>query len=39
MPFTITLEQRKGFGLFMVRAMLSGHGDEIVDLAKTNLFR
>jgi pyruvate dehydrogenase (quinone) len=35
----ITLEQREGFGLFMVRVLLSGHGDEIVDLAKTNLLR
>ena len=36
---TITLEQMKGFSLFMLRAVLSGRGDEIVDLAKTNLFR
>ena len=39
MPPTITLEQAKGFGLFALRAVLSGHGDEIVDLAKINLFR
>ena len=39
MPPTITLEQMKGFSLFMLRAVLSGRGDEIVDLAKTNLFR
>jgi pyruvate dehydrogenase (quinone) len=39
MPPTITLEQAKGFGLFMIRAVLSGRGDEIVDLAKVNLFR
>jgi pyruvate dehydrogenase (quinone) len=39
MPPTITLEQMKGFGLFMLKAVLSGRGDEIVDLAKTNLFR
>ena len=39
MPPTITLEQVKGFSLFMVKAVLSGRGDEIVDLAKTNLFR
>lgn len=38
-PPTITLEQAKGFSLFMLRAVLSGRGDEIVDLAKTNLFR
>jgi len=39
MPPTITLEQMKGFSLFMLRPVLSGRGDEIVDLAKTNLFR
>ena len=32
-------EQIAGFGLFMVKAVLSGRGDEIVDLAKVNLFR
>jgi pyruvate dehydrogenase (quinone) len=36
---TITLEQMKGLSLFMIRAVLSGRGDEIIDLAKTNLFR
>jgi pyruvate dehydrogenase (quinone) len=39
MPPTISLEQATGFGLFMLRAVLSGHGDEIIDLAKINLFR
>jgi pyruvate dehydrogenase (quinone) len=39
MPPTITLEQAKGFGLFALRAVLSGRGDEVVDLAKVNLFR
>jgi len=39
MPPTITFEQAKGFGLFMMRAVLSGRGDEIVDLAKVNLLR
>jgi pyruvate dehydrogenase (quinone) len=29
----------KGFSLFMLRAVLNGRGDEIIDLAKTNLFR
>jgi pyruvate dehydrogenase (quinone) len=28
-----------GFGMFMIEAVLSGRGDEIVDLAKTNLGR
>jgi pyruvate dehydrogenase (quinone) len=39
MPPTITLEQMKGFSLFALKAVLSGYGDEIVDLAKVNLFR
>jgi pyruvate dehydrogenase (quinone) len=39
MPPTITAEQVKGFSLFTIKAVLSGRGDEIVDLAKINLFR
>ena len=39
MPPTITLEQMKGFSVFALKAVLSGRGDEIVDLAKVNLFR
>jgi len=39
MPPTISGEQMLGFGLFLIRAVLSGRGDEIVDLAKINLFR
>jgi pyruvate dehydrogenase (quinone) len=39
MPPTITLEQAKGFSLFMMKAVLSGRGDEIIDLALVNLFR
>jgi pyruvate dehydrogenase (quinone) len=39
MPPTITLEQMKGFSLFMLKAVLNGRGDEIIDLARTNLFR
>jgi pyruvate dehydrogenase (quinone) len=39
MPPSITLEQAKGFSLFMLKAVLSGRGDEIIDLAKANLFR
>ena len=38
MPPTITVEEAKGFSLFMLRAILNGRGDEIVDLAKVNLF-
>jgi pyruvate dehydrogenase (quinone) len=39
MPPKITLEQVKGFGLFALKAVLSGHGDELIDLADTNLWR
>ena len=39
MPPTITYEQAKGFSLFMMKAVLSGRGDEILDLAKVNLLR
>ena len=39
MPPTITFEQARGFSLFMMKAVLSGRGDEIIDLAKVNLFR
>src|SRR5215471_12300203 len=38
-PPTITVAEAKGFTLFLLKAVLSGRGDEIVDLAKVNLFR
>ena len=39
MPPTITIDQIKGFSLFMIKAVLVGGGNEIIDLAKTNLVR
>ena len=39
MPPTITPEQVRGFSLYMIKAVLSGRGDELIDLAKTTLFR
>ncbi len=39
MPPSVTVEMAKGFSLYMVRAIMNGRGDEIVDLAKTNLWR
>jgi pyruvate dehydrogenase (quinone) len=39
MPPTIKLEEATGFGLFMLKAVISGRGDELIDLAKVNLFR
>ncbi len=37
MPPTITFEQAKGFSLWAARTVLSGRGDEVIDLAKTNV--
>jgi pyruvate dehydrogenase (quinone) len=39
MPPSITLEMAKGFTLYTVKAVMSGRGDEVIDLAKTNLWR
>jgi pyruvate dehydrogenase (quinone) len=39
MPPTITYEQVKGFTLYATRTILSGRGDELVDLADTNIRR
>src|SRR6516162_4607420 len=39
MPPSITLEMAKGFTLFMVKAVMSGRAEEVIDLAKTNLWR
>jgi pyruvate dehydrogenase (quinone) len=37
LPPTIDFEQAKGFGIYLIKAMLNGRGDEILDLAETNL--
>src|ERR1035437_1640299 len=39
MPPFLSAEQALGFGLYLVKAVLSGRGDEVIDLMKTNLFR
>jgi pyruvate dehydrogenase (quinone) len=39
MPPSLGAQQALGFGLYMVKAVLSGRGDEVIDLVKTNLFR
>src|SRR3981189_1700660 len=39
MPPSITAEMAKGFTLYMVKAIMSGRGDEVIDLARTNLWR
>ena len=36
-PPTISAAQAKGFALYALRTVLSGRGDELVDLAETNL--
>ena len=38
-PPTITFEQVKNFTLYATRTVLSGRGDELIDLAKTNVAR
>ena len=37
MPPSITVEQAKGFALYAIRTVLSGKGDELIDLARTNV--
>ncbi|MBB2205520.1 ubiquinone-dependent pyruvate dehydrogenase [Gluconacetobacter takamatsuzukensis] len=39
LPPTIKAEQVKGFSLYILRAIMNGRGDEILDLAKTNLLK
>jgi pyruvate dehydrogenase (quinone) len=39
MPPSITVEMAKGFSLYMVKAIMNGRADEVIDLAKTNLWR
>lgn len=38
-PPTINLEQVKGFTLYMMKAIINGQGNEVLDLMKTNLWR
>ncbi|MCJ2112678.1 ubiquinone-dependent pyruvate dehydrogenase [Methylobacterium sp. E-025] len=38
-PPKIDGQQVKGFSLYMLRAVMSGRGDAVLDLAKTNLLR
>lgn len=39
MPPKINVSQARGFGLFMLRAVLNGRADELVELAEVNLAR
>jgi pyruvate dehydrogenase (quinone) len=38
-PPGITIEMAKGFTLYMVKAVLSGRGDDLIDLAKANIWQ
>ena len=39
MPPSITLEMAKGFSLYMVKAVMNGRADEVIDLGASNLWR
>jgi pyruvate dehydrogenase (quinone) len=39
MPPAVTTEMAKGFTLYMMKAVMSGRGDELINLARTNLWR
>lgn len=39
MPPSIKWDEFSGFSLYMIKAVLNGRGDEVIDLAKTALFR
>ena len=39
MPPVVTAEMAKGFTLYMVKAVMSGWGNELIDLARTNFWR
>jgi pyruvate dehydrogenase (quinone) len=39
LPPKTTMDQAKGFGIYLAKAIITGRGDEVVELARTNLFR
>jgi pyruvate dehydrogenase (quinone) len=39
MPPAVSVEMAKGFSLFMVKAVMSGRAQEVIDLARSNLWR
>jgi pyruvate dehydrogenase (quinone) len=39
LPPKITFDEVKGFTLYATRSVLSGHGGELIDVARTNLTR
>jgi len=38
-PPSITVEMAKGFSLYMLKAVMGGRGDDLVDLARANLWQ
>jgi len=38
-PPSITVEMAKGFTLYMLKAVMGGRGDDLIDLAKANLWQ
>jgi pyruvate dehydrogenase (quinone) len=38
-PPAVTAEMAKGFSFYMVKALMSGRGKELIDHARTNLWR
>ena len=39
MPPSITLDIARGFSLYKAKAIVSGRADEVIDLARSNLWR
>jgi len=39
MPPTIKLDQAVGFNLWALKALVNGRGDEVIDLAVSNIIR
>ena len=39
MPHSLKLDQIVDLNVSMIKAILNGRGDEVIDLARTNLFR
>ena len=39
MPPKVQMQEVKGFNLYLLKAIIDGRGTDVVDLAKTNLWR
>ncbi len=39
LPPKIKLDQEKGFSIYTLKALFNGYGDELIDIAKTNILR